>query len=116
LATTGKDLMAVAKVDGVLHFRIFDADGKMIVDTDERQLTDKAPQIKDFKDKLAEVSRHGEKFVPDTEKNRDITALASIFGKKQYEAIREVPLSPWLPLAPTKLLIMKKIDASAPAQ
>ena len=36
ILTEGKDLIIVAAVNHVLHFRIFDGDGKVVVDTDER--------------------------------------------------------------------------------
>ena len=35
IPTSGKNLVIVADVKGVLHFRSFDADGRVIVDTDE---------------------------------------------------------------------------------
>ena len=33
-----------------------------------------------------------------------------------YEVIRQVPLSPWLPLTPVELVVMKKIGTSSPAK
>jgi dolichyl-phosphate-mannose-protein mannosyltransferase len=33
-----------------------------------------------------------------------------------YEAIRKVPLSPWLPLAPSEFIVSKRIDPSSPAK
>ena len=33
-----------------------------------------------------------------------------------YESIRKVPLSPWLPLAPTEFIVSKRIDPSSPAR
>jgi len=33
-----------------------------------------------------------------------------------YEVIRQVPLSPWLPLTPSELVVMKKIGGSSPAR
>ena len=52
MPTDGKNLIIVADVQNVLHFRIFDADGKRVVDTDENQLPGKAPQIADLKSLL----------------------------------------------------------------
>ena len=40
IPTAGKGLIIVAAVDQVLHFRIFDRDGKMVVDTDETRIND----------------------------------------------------------------------------
>jgi NADH:ubiquinone oxidoreductase subunit E len=48
----GKNLVLMAMVGQLLHFRIFDRDGKMVVDTDEQKLTAKAKQIEDLKVRL----------------------------------------------------------------
>jgi len=42
IPTSGQNLVIVADVKGVLHFRIFDADGKVVVDADATSLTTKA--------------------------------------------------------------------------
>ncbi|HMB04541.1 MAG TPA: hypothetical protein VKP69_12480 [Isosphaeraceae bacterium] len=34
IPTEGKDLIIVTAVNNVLHFRIFDGDGKLVVDSD----------------------------------------------------------------------------------
>ena len=52
IPTAGKNLIIVAAVNNVLHFRIFDGDGKMVVDTDEKRLTEQARQIEDLKKQL----------------------------------------------------------------
>ena len=52
IPTEGKDLIIVAAVNNVLHFRIFDGDGKVVVDTDEQRLTEQAQQIGDLRKKL----------------------------------------------------------------
>ena len=49
IPTVGLSLIIVAVVDHVLHFRIFDGDGKMVVDTDEKRLTEQAQQIEDLR-------------------------------------------------------------------
>jgi hypothetical protein len=41
IPTVGKSLVVVAAVEQVLHFRIFDGDGKLVVDTDEGRLTER---------------------------------------------------------------------------
>src|SRR5262249_16714279 len=48
----GKGLVVVAEVKGVLHFRMFDRDGKMVVDTDETELKAKAGPIADLRKRL----------------------------------------------------------------
>ncbi len=49
----GRDLLIVASVKGVLHFRSFDFDGKRLVDTDEEKLTEKAKELEALKGQLA---------------------------------------------------------------
>ena len=55
IPTEGKDLIIVAEVNNVLHFRIFDGNGKRVVDTDEQRLTEQARQIKDLRKQLASL-------------------------------------------------------------
>ena len=52
IPTEGKDLIIVAAVKSVLHFRIFDGDGKVVVDTDERKLTEQARPIEALRKQL----------------------------------------------------------------
>jgi hypothetical protein len=52
LPTTGKKLVIVAAVNQVLQFRMFDADGKQFIDTDETGLPAKAPAIDDLRKQL----------------------------------------------------------------
>src|SRR5262249_1978834 len=49
LRVEGKRLVVIARVRDMLHFRIFDSDGKMIVDTDESRLTDRSSQVATLK-------------------------------------------------------------------
>src|SRR5580704_4978623 len=44
IPTTGHNLVIVVAVDRVLHFRIFDGDGKIVVDKDETTLTGKTQE------------------------------------------------------------------------
>ncbi len=53
--TAGDSLIIVAVVDGVLHFRIFDDHGKMVVDTDETKLPQQARPIEDLKKQLGNL-------------------------------------------------------------
>jgi hypothetical protein len=52
IPTAGKNLIIVAAVDNVLHFRIFDLDGKVVLDTDEKHLAEQARQIEDLRKQL----------------------------------------------------------------
>ena len=45
LPVSGKNLIVVAAVKNVLHFRIFDIEGKVAADTDETKLTERAQQV-----------------------------------------------------------------------
>ena len=49
----GKHLIVVAKVNDVLNFRIFDGEGKAVVNTHENRLADRAEQIEDLRKQLA---------------------------------------------------------------
>jgi hypothetical protein len=78
LPTAGKNLVVVADVDQVLHFRIFDGDAKMVVDTDEKRLTDRVLPIEALRNQLASLwSRHE---LTRSEKGRVITAVTKIVG------------------------------------
>ena len=76
MPTDDKNLIIVAGVQNVLHFRIFDADGKRVVDTDENQLPDKAPQIAKLKSLLSDL--WGVPQLSQSDKDRVITAVTSI--------------------------------------
>ena len=52
IPTEGKNLIIVAAVGQILHFRMFDGDGKKVVDTDERRLTGRARPIEDLRKQL----------------------------------------------------------------
>jgi len=75
----GEDLIIVAAVDNALHFRMFDRDGKMVVDTGERRLTEQAPQIEVLRMLLAGLWPPHEP--SESEKDRIITAVTSIVGQ-----------------------------------
>ena len=52
IPTSGKNLIIVAAVNNVLHFRIFNGDGMKVVDTDGKRLTEQqAQQIEDLRKK-----------------------------------------------------------------
>jgi hypothetical protein len=74
----GKNLIVVAAVDHVLHFRIFDGDGKMVVDTNEKQLMEQVRAIEDLRNQLESLWPPHE--LTGSEKARVITAVTSIVG------------------------------------
>ena len=78
ISTGGMILIIVAAVDNVLHFRIFDGDGKVVVDTDEKRLTEQAWQIEDLRKQLESLWPSHE--LTTSEKSRVITAVTSIVG------------------------------------
>ena len=72
----GSNLVLVAEVNGVLHFRIFDGASKRVVDTDEKTLAKKARQIEALHKQLAPLWRQDEVIRSDQE--RIIAAVKSI--------------------------------------
>ena len=81
IPTEGKNLIIVAAVDQVLHFRIFDDDGKMVVYTDEMRLTGQTRQIEDFRKQLQSLwPPHAFTRSEKEWKERVITAVTSIVG------------------------------------
>ncbi len=72
----GKNLIVVAEVNNVLHFRIFDPAGQRVVDTEERMLTHQAGRIGNLKKQL-ETLRPPHELAP-TEKSQVIATIASI--------------------------------------
>ena len=78
----GKDLIIVAAVDNVLHFRMFDGDGKSVVDVDEKRLTVPARQIEDLRKHLVGLWPPHE--LTASEKDRVITAVTSIVGYTRH--------------------------------
>ena len=83
IPTEGKNLIIVAAVNNVLHFRVFDDDGKVVVDTDEKRLTEQARQIEDLRKQLESLWPPHE--LTRSDKDRVITAVTSIVGHTQIE-------------------------------
>jgi hypothetical protein len=78
IPTAGKTLVIVADVSGVLHFRIFEGDGRIVVDTDESRLTAQTGPIADLKKRLEDLwppHQPGEEV-----KGQVVTAVTSIVG------------------------------------
>jgi hypothetical protein len=78
LPAEGKDLIVVAVVDGVLHFRVFDRHAKMVVDTDEKRLTERSRKIENLREELGRLWAPHE--LAESEKARVITEVTSIVG------------------------------------
>ena len=78
IPTTGKNLMVVAVIKDVLRFRIFDGDGKAVVDTDETRLMKQAKRIEDLRKQLESLGPHHK--LAGSDKDRVITAVTSIVG------------------------------------
>jgi multidrug efflux pump subunit AcrA (membrane-fusion protein) len=75
---SARNLVVVADVDHVMHFRIFDGDGKRVVDTDQTRLIDKARQIQNLKEQLDSLWSAQE--LNKVDKDRTTAAVASIVG------------------------------------
>jgi Leucine-rich repeat (LRR) protein len=83
----GKNLIVVASVRDVLHFRIFAVDGKVAVDTDETRLTGQAQPIKDLRKQLQSLWPPHQR--TQSENDRVISAVTSIVGHTtQLEALK----------------------------
>ena len=91
LPKEGKNLIIVALVEDVLHFRIFDETGEKAVDTDEKIWTEQLTQINDLKKQLEKLWPLKEPTL--SQKGKVITAVQSIIGRepvKKAEGI-EIP-------------------------
>ena len=78
IPTEGKNLIVVAAVNNVLHFRSFDGDGKVVVDTDEKRLTEQARKVEDLRKQLERLWPTHE--LTRSEKARVFTAVTSVVG------------------------------------
>jgi hypothetical protein len=72
----GKNLIVVAALGQVLHFLMFDGDGKLAVDTDERKLQEHSRQIEDLRKQL--VNLWPPHPLSESEKNLLSTAVSAI--------------------------------------
>ena len=85
ISTGDKDLIIVALVGQVLHFRVFDSDGNMVADADEQCLAERALQIEDLRTQLVGLWPPHE--LSTTEKGRLITTVTSIVAHIVKEAV-----------------------------
>ncbi len=80
IPTTGKNEILVAKVNNLLHFRIFDENGNLVADTNETKMTlmAQAPVLADLKKQLESVWPPHK--LAKNEKERVVTTVASLVG------------------------------------
>jgi len=78
IPTAGEGLIIVAVVHHVLHFRIFNHDAKMVVDTDAKRLIGQAHPIEELRQRLESLWRPHE--LTQNEEVRVIRSVTSIVG------------------------------------
>jgi subtilisin family serine protease len=83
IPATGKSLVVVADVQGVagkslLHFRIFEPDGRQAVATDEEQSPDRRPQIAELRNQIQKLGAVGTP--PEEVKAKVIESVVSVVG------------------------------------
>ena len=83
MPTQGRNLFVVAGVDNVFRFRIFDAEGRIVADTDEKRLTEQARQIEELRKQLKILWPPHE--LSKSEKARVVAAIASIVGHPPWD-------------------------------
>ena len=86
IPTAGKDLVIVADVDHVLHFRIFDRAGKMVADTDETKPTEQRTWVEFLRQLVPKWWPPHE--LTRSQKQEIITAVKSIDGHPPMEELR----------------------------
>jgi multidrug efflux pump subunit AcrA (membrane-fusion protein) len=79
LPNSGRDLVVVARAKDGLHFRIFDSDGKKLVNTDEHRLAEKGAQVAKLKAMLRDL--WAESRISPIDKDKVLAQLATIFGR-----------------------------------
>jgi hypothetical protein len=84
----GKNLIIVANLDHVLYFRIFDGDGDLVVDTNEKRLSAQSQQIADLRKELESLWPLEK--LTESEKVRVIAAVTSIVEHERPEGQRVI--------------------------
>ncbi len=110
IPTRGKDLIIVAAVDNVLHFRMFNGAGKVVVDTDEKRLTEKAWQIENLRKQLVSLWPPHE--LTGSEKDQVINNVTLIVGRTPNEALRELPEGQQVANSPKSPTDRMQLDAT----
>jgi multidrug efflux pump subunit AcrA (membrane-fusion protein) len=80
LPISGRDMIVLARVGNVMHFRIFNSEGERAVDIDEKHLADRAPQLTALKSFLDGKWDHLP--ISPLDKDKVVTALTGIFGRE----------------------------------
>jgi Glycosyl hydrolase family 12/Carbohydrate binding domain len=96
----GKNLIIIAQVSNVLHFRAFDREGNRAHEADEMHLPQPVPQLEGYKQKLANLWPPHQ--VSDEEKKQIIIAFGSIFARRwnyiAYRALQKGVMKGSLPI------------------
>jgi tetratricopeptide (TPR) repeat protein len=109
IPSAGKSLIILAGVEHVLYLRIFDGDGKVVMDDDEKKLTEQAREIADLREQLQKLWPPHE---PDEgEKARVVSVVTSIVGGT-IEAQRKMLAKAELDVA-TQVKAIEKIDGTS---
>jgi ABC-type polysaccharide/polyol phosphate export permease len=95
----GKRLIVVAVIDQVLHFRIIDGAGKIVVDTDAKRLTEQARPIEGLSEQLESVQPPHQ--LSEREKAQLIKSVTSVVGHTinddiSYPVFVFAGLIPWM--------------------
>ncbi len=98
IVEAGKDLIIVAATKEVLHFRIFDRDGRMVVDIDEMELTTNDRRIKGLRKQLGNLWPPHE--LTEWEKARVIDAVTTLVGYTLPRRFERLVAGPKLGPAP----------------
>ena len=83
IPTQGRNLVIVADVEDVLHFRIFDSAGERVADTDETRLLDKVSQIAKLESLLVGLWRRPE--ISRSDEVEVIDAVTSIVNSAEIK-------------------------------
>jgi hypothetical protein len=78
----GWNLIVVAKIENVLHFRFFDENCATVIDTNETRLASKGRSIADLRNQLETLWPPHK--MSEEDKHRVIAAVASIVGTKPF--------------------------------
>jgi hypothetical protein len=109
----GRDCVVVARVGNVLHFRIFDREGCLVVDTEEKKLTESADHVQTLKKLFLSLCPPHE--LTENEKAQIVDAVERVTPGKlagyglrlmtQVKDVSEIPVN-----AEDNLIIMAIVD------
>ncbi len=83
IPSVGEKLIIVAAVNNVLHFRMFDVDGNVVANTDEKRLRGQVRQIMDLKKRLESLWPPHELTARET--GHVVSAVSSVIGRTSGE-------------------------------